>query len=187
MRVDSPEWYETVYHGNLKLSDEFGAGDHPEKNRRCLEDLGVSPNDAILSAGCGAGDNIYLLDDVFDCRNITAVDWSRPALQYVNAHFPWVKTVRANVAAMPFVDGSFDKVTALDVTEHLNGITYVFFLMEALRVLRPGGRIAVLPGMTRRPEHINLLPIVAVHAHLMRVGFEIVCEKEEWIIGERPE
>jgi SAM-dependent methyltransferase len=49
--------------------------------------------------------------------------------------------VQATVARLPFADGSFDRVVASDVLEHVDDDAAA--MREVLRVLRPGGRAVV--------------------------------------------
>lgn len=182
------DWYENTAHAELKdpgykpNPENF----HPERDKKCLQDLGVRPDHTILMLGCGGGDDIWILDKEFDCRKIIGVDWSHTAVDFCNRYFAWVTAYQANVADLPFPENMFDRVCALDVTEHLRFDFYLFALMEAYRVLKPGGRLAVLPGMTKRPEHINLLSLKLIVYHLIRLGFRIVKDTKEWIIAEKP-
>ena len=55
--------------------------------------------------------------------------------------------VVADAQSLPFRDGSFDNIVLVDVLHHVE--RPVRFLAEALRVLRPGGRVAMIePGIT---------------------------------------
>ena len=93
---------------------------------------------------------------------------------------------QCSVDQTPYLDGSFDRVLAFDVTEHLSFDTYLFFLFEAKRIIKQGGKLAVLPGMTFRSEHINLLPTEKIAEHMKRVGFEIEQQTPYWVIGVKP-
>jgi len=136
--------------------------------------------------GCGGGDNIWLLDKEFNCRNVYAIDFSQPSVDFVNRFFPWVKATRACVSEVPYSDNQFDIVTMLDITEHLPPLLYLFSLFSCYRVLKPGGRTAVLPGMTDLPEHINVLPLSTIKDHMERIGFSIKNGTDKWIIGRKP-
>ena len=185
----TPEWYADEYHAGLKdpkyVIDPRTS--HPERDAACLRDLDVSAGQNMLVAGCGGGDNFWLLDKEFGCRQqMWGIDFSGTAVDFCNRYFPWVAATVGDVSEMPYDNNAFDIVLAMDITEHLPFDIYLFFLFEMRRVLRPGGRAAVLPGMTRRPEHINLLPLDLVERHLRKARFEVVTRKPEWVIVRKP-
>ncbi len=63
-----------------------------------------------------------------------------------------VSFVRGDGARLPFPEGAFDAVFALDVLEHVDDEQR--FLSELLRVLRPGGRLI----LTTPHERIRIFP-----------------------------
>lgn len=88
----------------------------------------------ILDVGCGTGANLELLGQYGVAEG---VDVSPAALAFCRAR--GLENVRQGAAEkLPYEDGSFDLVTALDVVEHLDDD--VGGLREMRRVLRPGGR-----------------------------------------------
>ncbi|MEK6279739.1 MAG: class I SAM-dependent methyltransferase [Acidobacteriota bacterium] len=96
---------------------------------------GKKPRLDILDVGCGTGANLEMLSEFGD---ISGVDVSAEAVSYCHAR--GLGNVRQAVAeALPFADGSFELVTALDVIEHLDDD--VAGLREMWRLLRPDGRI----------------------------------------------
>ena len=89
----------------------------------------------ILDVGCGTGGNLTLLSQFGDAEG---VDVSPEALEFCRQR--GLKNVHLGAAEkLPFEDGTFDLVTALDVVEHLDDD--VAGLREFRRVLRPEGRI----------------------------------------------
>jgi SAM-dependent methyltransferase len=99
----------------------------------CREIKGDGPA-RILDVGCGTGANLELLARYGDAEG---VDISPEALDFCRAR--GLEKVRLGAAeTLPYEDGSFDLVTALDVVEHLDDD--VGGLKEMRRVLRPGGR-----------------------------------------------
>ncbi|ACB49871.1 putative methyltransferase [Crocosphaera subtropica ATCC 51142] len=54
---------------------------------------------------------------------------------------PWIDVV-ADAQDMPFQDQSFDNIVMFDVLHHIENVT--LFFNEALRILRPGGRIIMM-------------------------------------------
>ncbi|HXC72000.1 MAG TPA: class I SAM-dependent methyltransferase [Pyrinomonadaceae bacterium] len=89
----------------------------------------------ILDVGCGTGANLLLLSKYGDAEG---VDISEDALAFCRER--GLDKVRLGAAeALPYEDGTFDLVTALDVVEHLDDD--LAGLTELRRVLRPGGRV----------------------------------------------
>jgi SAM-dependent methyltransferase len=88
----------------------------------------------ILDVGCGTGANLELLGEFGEAEG---VDVSPDALAFCRTR--GLQNVRQGAAEkLPYEDGSFDLVTALDVVEHLDDD--VAGLREMRRVLRPNGR-----------------------------------------------
>ena len=63
---------------------------------------------------------------------------------------PWLDSV-CDAQSLPFKDGSFDNVAMMDVFHHLERPTV--FLREALRVLKPGGRLVMLEPLITPVSH----------------------------------
>ncbi len=88
----------------------------------------------ILDIGCGTGANLEMLSRFGEAEG---VDVSTEALAFCRER--GLQNVRQGEAEhLPYEDGSFDLVTALDVVEHLDDD--VEGLREMRRVLRTGGR-----------------------------------------------
>ena len=89
----------------------------------------------ILDVGCGTGGNLKLLSQFGDAEG---VDVSIDALEFCRQR--GLNNVRLGAAEeLPFEDGTFDLVTALDVVEHIDDD--IAGLREFRRVLKPDGRI----------------------------------------------
>ncbi len=91
----------------------------------------------ILDVGCGTG---TMLTYLAAFGRTEGVDIDEEAIGYCRER--GLQNVRLGEAAnLPFADGTFDLVTALDVIEHLEDD--VAALREVGRVLRPGGYLLV--------------------------------------------
>jgi SAM-dependent methyltransferase len=89
----------------------------------------------ILDVGCGTGANLIMLAEFGEASGL---DVSEDALAFcVKRGLDQVKLGAAE--ELPYRDGAFDLVTALDVIEHLDDD--VAALKEIHRVLRPGGYV----------------------------------------------
>ena len=91
----------------------------------------------ILDVGCGTGANLLMLSKYGDAEG---VDVSEDALAFCRER--GLDKVRLGAGEeLPYEDGTFDLVTALDVVEHMDDD--LAGLSEMQRVLRPGGRVLI--------------------------------------------
>ena len=108
--------------------------------RRLAVDLVVRPGDRVLDAACGTGD--LAIEARRRGAEVTGLDFSEAMLERARRKSGDVEWVRGDVLALPFKDGSFDAVTigfGIRNVEDLGA-----GLRELVRVLRPGGKLAVL-------------------------------------------
>ncbi|HXS01674.1 MAG TPA: methyltransferase domain-containing protein [Pyrinomonadaceae bacterium] len=122
-RVEQSHWW---YTGRRKILADF-------VEAICREVTDRRPR--ILDVGCGTGANLLMLSQYGDAEG---VDVSEDALAFCRER--GLDKVRLGAAEeLPYEDGTFDLVTALDVVEHLDDD--LAGLREMRRVLRPGGRV----------------------------------------------
>lgn len=122
-RVEQSHWW---YTGRRKILTDFVAD-------ICRRVTDHRPR--ILDVGCGTGANLLMLSQFGDAEG---VDVSEDALAF--CHERGLANVKLGAAEkLPYDDGTFDLVTALDVVEHLDDD--LSGLSEMRRVLRPGGRV----------------------------------------------
>ena len=96
----------------------------------------VSSDDEVLHAGCGAGVQILAYGKGAG-RRITCCDIQELRVQTTlsAAHRAGIKNIEGVVAdleALPFTDGTFDKIIAIDIIQHVRHPKKV--LAEFLRV-----------------------------------------------------
>jgi len=122
-RIEQSHWW---YTGRRKILTRF------------VEDICRRVTDRrprILDVGCGTGANLLMLSKYGDAEG---VDVSEDALAFCRER--GLENVKLGAAEqLPYDDGTFDLVTALDVVEHLDDD--LAGLREMRRVLRPGGRV----------------------------------------------
>lgn len=121
-------------------------------NARAVAALEMQRGETVLEIGCGAGDAISRLVREGQARRIFAIDHAPEMVQAaLKLNRPAVRDGLVDirecpVSKMPFRDGSFDAVLAVNSIQfwpHLR-----LDLREVLRVLKPGGRLIVAMRMT---------------------------------------
>lgn len=95
----------------------------------------------LLDIGCGGGQFLRTISrhcpTLSECHG---VDLSLTAIEAARGFqgFPTCFFEQGDGRTLPYADGSFDYVTAMDVMEHVTDTSA--FLREVRRVLKPGGR-----------------------------------------------
>jgi demethylmenaquinone methyltransferase/2-methoxy-6-polyprenyl-1,4-benzoquinol methylase len=108
--------------------------------RREAAEAVVRPGDRVLDACCGTGD--LAIADAAAGGRVTGIDFSEPMLERARLKAPDIEWVVCDALALPFADGSFDAATVGFGVRNLSELDKG--LRELRRVLRPGGRLAIL-------------------------------------------
>lgn len=149
------------------------------------------PGEKILDLGCAAGAVTHFLS-TFDAEPV-GVDAEPLGIEKARGLFPDLRFEVANVAALPFPDGSFDKAVAADLVEHLDDETFAAMLDETRRALVPGGTLSIYTPnprhliermkardfiLAQNPTHIGLRDEPTLAGFLVRAGFDV--DRSEW-------
>ena len=141
-----------------------------------LDELDLHGDEQILDLGCGRGAVLLLAAHHLTSGRAVGVDLWRPGDQSGNALESTrrnaviegvsdrVELHTADIASLPFGEASFDVVTSNLVLHNLSSKAQRRALSEAVRVLRPGGRllIADLRGTGHYLEPLRSLGLVDV-------------------------
>ena len=105
----------------------------------------IQPTDdkTILDCGCGRGFYLKMIRTVSNCR-LYGLELESEILAKANrnvGHLPRITITQASIYEMPYHDNSFDGVILSEVMEHIDDD--VLGLHEILRVLKPGGVLAI--------------------------------------------
>ncbi len=173
-----------------------------------LQQITIPKNAAILDVGCGGGQTLRKLAALAPEGKVAGLDYSTASVavsRETNSHeieAGRVQIEQGSVAALPFPDCSFDIVTAVET--HYYWPDLPANVREVLRVLKPGGRFALIAETYRggplRFVYSIVMPLLraafltdAQHKDLLiQAGFTEVETKhrsgKNWILatGRRP-
>ena len=142
-----------------------------EEDRRKLKLLDIHPGDTVLDVACGPGNTTRtLVDEVAPDGLAIGLDSSATMLAQAVSETPagsQVDYVRGDGIDLPFADGTFDAVScygALYLMDDPFGA-----LREMIRVLSPGGRIAVLTTCARGPEPVRRVGVATSRLTPLRI------------------
>jgi demethylmenaquinone methyltransferase/2-methoxy-6-polyprenyl-1,4-benzoquinol methylase len=109
--------------------------------RRLAAEAVVRPGEAVLDAACGTGD-LALAGLKAGAGRVTGLDFSERMLDRARRKSSQVEWVHGDLLELPFEDGSFDAATVGFGVRNVADLELA--LSELRRVLRPGGRLAIL-------------------------------------------
>jgi demethylmenaquinone methyltransferase/2-methoxy-6-polyprenyl-1,4-benzoquinol methylase len=108
--------------------------------RRLTAQAVVRPGDAVLDACCGTGD--LAIACARAGGRVTGLDFSQRMLERARRKAPELEWVEGDLLSLPFPDDSFDAATVGFGVRNVDDLAAA--ISELRRVLRPGGRLAIL-------------------------------------------
>ncbi|MCZ7534812.1 MAG: class I SAM-dependent methyltransferase [Acidimicrobiia bacterium] len=124
--------------------------------------LGLAHGERLLDLGCGGGRHAF--EAMRRGGRVTALDYSAAELKDVGGVAAamiesaettiesWAGAVNGDALDLPFPDAAFDRIICSEVLEHIWDDERA--IRQLVRVLRPGGRLAVTVP-TRWPERVS--------------------------------
>jgi demethylmenaquinone methyltransferase/2-methoxy-6-polyprenyl-1,4-benzoquinol methylase len=100
----------------------------------------VRPGDRVLDAACGTGD-LAIADKKAGADRVTGLDFAEEMLARARRKAP-LDWVQGDMLALPFADETFDAATVGFGVRNVADLE--LSLRELRRVLKPGGRLAIL-------------------------------------------
>jgi len=197
VRFAGPDYRDFVASGGARLRPRLA---------RSLDLAQLGPGVRMLDLGCGRGEvavhaalrgaSVVAVDYSPDCARLT-----REAAEIMgreDGSTPNIEVLLADATALPFPDASFDRVTMLDVVEHLVPWQLDGAMQEVRRILKPDGFAVVhtvpnrwaltvgypllrlvRPGLPEDPRtdyehevHVNEQDIVGLRRTLRRAGLD---------------
>lgn len=109
--------------------------------RRLTAEAVVRAGDRVLDACCGTGD-LAVASLRAGAGEVVGLDFAPRMLERARRKLPAATWVEGDLLALPFPDGSFDVATVGFGVRNVADLNLA--LRELHRVLRPGGRLAIL-------------------------------------------
>lgn len=126
------------------------------QNETLARRAGITPGDHVLDAGCGVGGSSLYLAREIGC-SVAGISISATQIDRANRYAQdeglsdRVRFKEQDFVRTDFPDGSFSVIWAVESVCHADDKTD--FLREALRLLRPGGRLILADGFEAQPEY----------------------------------
>jgi MPBQ/MSBQ methyltransferase len=113
-------------------------------------------NSEILEVGSGLGVGCKLISTKYpSIRNLVGLDNNLAQIERSKRYNPNLLFVHANAEKLPFGDNSFTHVISLESAQHFQSMPH--FLLEALRVLKPGGKFVCATFFPSNEVSVNKL------------------------------
>jgi demethylmenaquinone methyltransferase / 2-methoxy-6-polyprenyl-1,4-benzoquinol methylase len=109
--------------------------------RRLAAEAVIQTGDRVLDAACGTGD-LAIADQKAGADQVTGLDFSAEMLGRARKKAPQLEWIEGDMLALPFADATFDAATVGFGVRNVADLELA--LRELRRVLRPGGRLAIL-------------------------------------------
>lgn len=147
--------------------------DHRDRGRQYYDHIAQAVMDQIetggelLDIGCGTG--LFIRRYLKHGGNVTGIDISSGMIHRAIPFFPTVKFVVGNAENLPFKSESFDSISSLLAFSYLTKPEQT--VKDCLRVLRPGGRMAVCTlGKNVFTSSLPALFVIGEKMKIRRVG-----------------
>lgn len=136
----------------------FTARSTRDEEEHLLQLLAIRPGDQVLDVACGPGNTTRRLHEAAgDAGLVIGIDASAPMLARAVEDTPpdAIAYVRGDAHRLPFGDGEFDAVSCYGALYLVEDPFVV--IAEMIRVLRPGGRLAILTSCHRGPRPLRMI------------------------------
>lgn len=163
--------YRDVHEENIAITGELPEyfSEYKISDLRGFVDGISAPDENVLDFGSGIGNSLPFFRKYFPNSRVTCADVSLKSLDIAKARFPGVEEYTHIEDTLPVSSDSQDIVFSACVFHHIPHEEHGRWLKEILRVLRPGGMLAIYEHNPLNPltrHAVNTCPL-DVNAHLI--------------------
>ena len=132
-------------HGELwgAKADDWTAVQEPQWRpvyQTVLQEVGVGPSTKLLDLACGAGGALLVAQEMG--AEVAGLDAARTLVAIARRRLPGARIEIGEMEELPFADSSFDIVTGFNAFQFAGDVGRA--ITEGKRVLKPGGKLAIL-------------------------------------------
>ncbi|MBT8452649.1 MAG: methyltransferase domain-containing protein [Deltaproteobacteria bacterium] len=148
---------------------------HQTRFEVCLDMLDAGAGMRVLDVGCGSGVFADMVAAV-DGTEVTAVDGNREAVSFAERQFcrSNLSFVHGLVDELAFESSSFDRISCLEVIEHIHPEQGRAVMRTFHRLLAPGGRLVIStpnmhsywPALEWSLDRLRLVPTMDGEQHV---------------------
>jgi len=148
---------------------------HQKRFAACLDMLELGEGVRVLDVGCGSGVFADLVARHPGTR-VTAVDGNPAAIAFARHRYPRsnLELRRGLVDELDFAPSTFDRISCLEVIEHIHRDQARAMLSTFYRLLRPGGRLVMStpnvrsywPALEWTLDRLHLVPQMEGEQHV---------------------
>jgi ubiquinone/menaquinone biosynthesis C-methylase UbiE len=144
-----------------------------------LSHASIRKQDIILDVGCGGGRTVSKLAAIATEGKVYGIDHSAESVAMaIRTNKQWIDIARvevreASVSRLPFSDGAFDVITAVET--HFWWPALPTDMREVLRVLKPGGRLIMIAEVYKGAETFTSK---AVERYAEKTGMALLSVEE---------
>jgi ubiquinone/menaquinone biosynthesis C-methylase UbiE len=148
-----------------------------------LSHLSIEKNFSILDVGCGGGRTVSKLASMVPEGKVYGLDFSRASVAVAsNLNRKWIQMGRVeiregSVSEIPFPDNTFDLAVAIET--HFWWPDLPGDVREALRVVKPGGTLALISEIYRNAK---TRAAKIIEDHLPSTGMKLLTPEEHRVL-----
>jgi ubiquinone/menaquinone biosynthesis C-methylase UbiE len=168
---------------------QTGDGYFADCERALLHAAALPTGGSLLEIGCGEGGNLANLAGDRDGRGWAGIDFVPAKVAHAQRRLPAGAFAAADAEQLPFPGDHFDAVLIRDVLHHARDRQRV--VAEAIRVLRPGGVLAVVEPNRASPLILAQAFFVpaergVLRSHAARIAAELAALDEVSVTRAQP-